>query len=88
MSSKHAHWQFVQALAGSWFWRDMTINGAGAAISQPFTNYGKCVINAIANGFTPDSQRYSVEDGGWTTIYSPDEAATSSYSRDWAAAGA
>lgn len=62
-------WEFYQDQGLRWFWRRLLTNSSVDAKSEAFPDYGRCVSDAIRNGFDPSKQDYSNSSGNYTTHY-------------------
>jgi hypothetical protein len=59
-------WRFVQDANSKWRWY-RAANGHSPAASEEFSNFGRCLSDAIKHGFKPDAHKYSTESKGWNT---------------------
>jgi hypothetical protein len=67
-------WQFVEVNDGrerKWLWRRLVIDGAIAATSQAFDNYGAAVLNAIESGFRPMNEKWATISTTGVTVFDP-----------------
>jgi hypothetical protein len=62
-------WHFIQDTELRWHWRRLLVDHTVSAQSEAFDDYGRCVSDAIRNGFNPGRQGYSSISGNRTTDY-------------------
>jgi hypothetical protein len=53
-------WRFVQGADSQWRWH-RGANGDSPAVSSPFADFGRCVSDAIKNGFKADMHSYATQ---------------------------
>jgi hypothetical protein len=62
-------WKFVQNANATWQWHRGS-NGHAPGTSNEFDDFGRCLSDAIKNGFKPDSHHYATQSKGWHTAWS------------------
>ena len=58
-----SRWQFIQSEDSTWRWH-RGANGDTDSVSAPFKDFGRCVSDAIKNGFRADLHPYSTRAHG------------------------
>jgi hypothetical protein len=68
-SPNEPRWEFKQNAHQRWQWH-RGINGQGPATSKEFDDFGRCLSDAIRNGFKPDTHQYATRSNGWSMDWS------------------
>jgi hypothetical protein len=68
-SQDAVRWTFVQDDDSKWRWH-RGANGNSPTVSSPFVDFGRCVSDAIKNGFKADTHSYSTQTPAMTIDWS------------------
>jgi len=69
-----ARWHFVMhrdSKGAAWTWRRVHVDGSIERTSEPHTDYGRAVNDAVRNGFQPDRDSWVLVAGEACTHFGP-----------------